>query len=390
MMNSRVCVYCGLKPASGSEHVFPKGLGGGPIYLNCVCKDCNNFFSSLEIELIQRSFVGFMRTAQGVQGYSKTTRRAPLRFAHVFYHDKDKHIVYEVGIETGIRPYFRPQIIRVGNSFIPVASDKKEARKFQDKFQHWIKQNNKVVISFPERRSDSYRIAKLKSKKGKPNWEKYETKKIRDALIYRAFHASDNMNADFQPRIFMDDKEQLFVRGQNTEQSLKFLLQLKDHIMQGKSIVSTDSGSKRIEVTTTFSFHVEKSNRALVKIALNCLLYAFPEVALDPALCLPKRYVLEDGPFTGQIERRNDLLDCAPGFHQVVFLQEKRGVVVRITLFEFCCYQFSIPRLKLPTESTMVAVLVNYNSGEIKIMNDAEFISWKCKVLQTRNASSKS
>ena len=93
------CVYCNINPVKNSDHVFPKSLGGENIYMDCVCDKCNNKFSKIERELFQKSIIGLMRSAEGVEGYSKNKRRpAPLKFPEIFQHDKEEKVVYEVGL----------------------------------------------------------------------------------------------------------------------------------------------------------------------------------------------------------------------------------------------------------------------------------------------------
>ena len=91
------CAYCNVNPPSNSEHVFPKGLGGENIYMDCVCNHCNNEFSLIERELFQKSFVAIMRSTEGIEGYSKNKRRrAPLKFPEIFQYVEADNVVYEI------------------------------------------------------------------------------------------------------------------------------------------------------------------------------------------------------------------------------------------------------------------------------------------------------
>lgn len=61
----KTCFYC-TKPYSGkdNEHIFPEGLGGQRLMMDCVCRECNDKFSRIENELISKSFLSFIRVAE--------------------------------------------------------------------------------------------------------------------------------------------------------------------------------------------------------------------------------------------------------------------------------------------------------------------------------------
>jgi hypothetical protein len=52
-MSLKTCIYCENVYEKDTEHVFPHGLGGQKLFINCVCADCNRYFSGLERELYQ-------------------------------------------------------------------------------------------------------------------------------------------------------------------------------------------------------------------------------------------------------------------------------------------------------------------------------------------------
>lgn len=77
-MENATCIYCKQgKPVElfNREHVIPQAFGtfeNNLTLINCVCKECNSFFSR-ELELIggRDSFEGLMRIKLGVKGFEK-------------------------------------------------------------------------------------------------------------------------------------------------------------------------------------------------------------------------------------------------------------------------------------------------------------------------------
>ncbi|SDH52113.1 HNH endonuclease [Mucilaginibacter gossypii] len=142
MLNiSKKCIYCGnTYTGKDGEHVFPFGLGGQNLYMDCVCEKCNNAFSALELELYQKSFVGLVRSVEGVEGYNPNKRNpAPFKAPVLLIFDEKNNVVFEVGQQVRMQVFIRPQLFKLNKKFYVEADNVESQRLFADTFVKWKK-----------------------------------------------------------------------------------------------------------------------------------------------------------------------------------------------------------------------------------------------------------
>jgi len=107
-----ICFYCKNSYTGNEEHVFPNGLGGQKLYIDCVCQQCNNYFSKLEGELYQKSPIALIRSTEGVESYTKRSAApAPFKAPILLIQDEVFGIIYEVGQYHPMKTFIRTQII---------------------------------------------------------------------------------------------------------------------------------------------------------------------------------------------------------------------------------------------------------------------------------------
>lgn len=104
------CIYCKIQYCKNTEHVFPLGLGGEDIMIDCVCDKCNNEFSKLERELYQKSPVALIRSNKGVIGNKSRNTASAFKAPLLLCQDDVTGVAYEVGQSEKMQVYLRPQI----------------------------------------------------------------------------------------------------------------------------------------------------------------------------------------------------------------------------------------------------------------------------------------
>lgn len=329
------CVYCNTNPVGKSDHVFPKSLGGENIYMDCVCDECNNKFSKIERELFQKSIIGLMRSAEGIEGYSKNKRRpAPLKFPEIFQHDKEEKVVYEIGIYNGFKPFMRPQIIRIKEKFYAEGGSIEEVKKFVDAFNKWRKENLVMVTHLAKDKSGKSSGVKYILSEGRFHNEKTEVNKIKKEILHYSLMKDAELKNDFEPRLFFDDSDNLIARSREPKEGIEFMNALLDYCNTEAAKFSSYKEKKIKEpISVSFKFNMEMAQQALVKIGLNSLMHYYPDTRYNPLLNAAKGFVNSGTEFPAAISDRMNFLDTSNDIHYVLFYQLQEGLLVRVSLF---------------------------------------------------------
>jgi len=362
---ANLCCYCNTNPSAKSEHVFPASLGGEALYMDCVCDKCNNDFSPLEIELIQKSPVGMMKSVAEVSGYKKKQYWSnPIKYPEIFMHDHKEHIVLEVGLHGKFRPHLRTQIIKIKEEIHTASSLKEEATEFANLLHEWVKHHRTVCTRLPSNKNDNFDVVKIDIQGNSSLRHNEIKKKIKNEIVIYALTdgQEENLLNDFEPRLFIDDRKRLLIRARNIEEGLQLIETIVKVIYNKQPITSIENyvlpSSEWIKIH--FGFDVIKAQRALMKIGLNVLMYYYPELKYDPRLSNAKQYVLNETPFNGGLADRNEIFDKSDSTHQVFFMQHAEGVMVRICLFSYITYLFALPGLMIKKPGEAFGLIVDY------------------------------
>ncbi|MFZ6014437.1 MAG: HNH endonuclease [Bacteroidota bacterium] len=374
----KLCVYCDRNAVTNSEHVFPYGLGGENIFLDCVCSACNSEFSKLERELIQKSIVGLIRSEVGLEGYSKNKiHPSPFKQATIFHHDESSGIVYEVGQSKGFEIYIRPQILRKDNAYYLEGASQQELEKFSKVFIKWLK-DNPVVVQLPVPSASPNAIRFIKTG-NQYSYETYTVAKVRKEIILKIVGEDDRYFEQITPRIFLDDEDKIFVRAKSLEEAADFLMGLLN-LIENKTPLNSykkDLAATPI-IAVSFNFDNKKVERAVVKIAMNLLFHYYPETRGSAMFHSAKQFVLmgdrTDLPcYLGQPIASIDKIENS---HSVSFVQYEKKLVMRINLFSgkvIFCLELKGFSIMKPGEHS--AVDIDYIKRKQKFLSKHELLT---------------
>ena len=372
------CVYCEVNDANKSEHAFPHSLGGANVYMDCVCNECNNKFSALERELLQKSLIGMMRSYAGIEGYNKDKiRPAPLKYPEIFFHDKTDHIVYEIGLYQGFSPFMRPQIIEVNSKFYFEGPSKEEIITYVDLYNKWRHENLVLVTQFPKNKGDDYEAVKYKEEEDGITYQSISLKRVKkEIILYTLMKDNDEMKDDFEPRLFLDDRKKLVLRCRGIEEGIDFMKRLLEYTKNPAPFGSYNQDKpEKPQIRVSMKFDIVKMQRALVKIGLNCLMHYHPETRNDSLLDEAKSFVLNETQIKSAIQPKVQFLDAGNEMHYILFYQLNEGLMVRTSLFEGqFIYTFLIEKLKLYRPGQFSGVEVCYKTREQNYLNMDEFL----------------
>lgn len=364
MSNSETqfCVYCKTNPVAKSEHVFPKGLGGQSLYMDCVCDTCNNEFSVYERELIQKSPIGIMRSVAGLEGRNPNKNRpAPLKGANLFFFDEESKVVYEMGQHHKFYPYVRPQLIEIENELYLELPSESDFKLMNLAITRWI-HNGALLIDLPKT-DGGFRTIKFIKHDNRYLTEELYTSSTKNSAIFQLTKTDYEFYNFLTPRLFMDDDNDLHVRASSKEEAVAFIQKLLHALDQRKTFKSYKHNfPEQPVINVQMSFNGLMLERALVKIGLNCLMHYYPKTKENVLLDEAKRFVKYNTPFQNRfLDERKYWIDNLTDSHSVLFVQQREGLLVRINLFEGSfIFSFYLKDLIVQTPPSTSGIDINY------------------------------
>jgi hypothetical protein len=167
------------------------------------------------------------------------------------------------------------------------------------------------------------------------------------------------------PRLYLDDEKKLRVRARTKDEAAVFLKKFLDYTLTAP-IFNSFKGSdiSHAIINVGFSFDGLMFDQALVKIALNCLLYYFPAVKTSQALVSIVSFVMTGEPGANAAwDQKNQVLDSKENHHNIFFAQAEDHTHIRISLFngQFA-YGFWINDLRLFPSKNYARLLIDYKN----------------------------
>lgn len=370
------CLYC-TNPyfEDNNEHVFPEGLGGAKVYIDCVCSKCNSSFSGLETELLKNSPVAFIRNAKGVSKFN-----APL---HLMFDEKHQ-LVFEVSQIEGFQIYVRPQLMFFDGRY-RVYGNEKNAKEFSKICKEWFTTNLRIVteyvnienkVSYVEFRkeSDHYTIIK--------NSDQFI---VKDEITIQLLDETNKLYPYLTPRLYLDDrnpeKKRLRIRAKTQDEAINFIKNYLDLEFTNKNANETVENQyifyKDPEIYVGLSHNQSKLERAVVKIGLNCLMHYFP-MSKKGSLLDPYTTYVKTGfkSFNVLSEEKCQIKDSLQETHNIFFYQSNSFVNIRLSLFNgFVVYNFSILHLSIMPTNEYSRLVIDYKRKINRFENINQFLT---------------
>ncbi|MDW8848915.1 HNH endonuclease [Flavobacterium sp. MMLR14_040] len=367
------CVYCQTLYPKNTEHVFPLGLGGEKIMIDCVCDKCNNEFSKLERELYQKSPVALIRSTEGVIGNKSRNSVSAFKASLLLCQDDASGIVYEVGQSERMQVFIRPQIIQIKNTFYVEADHQDNLNALMVKFKSWKYNNLRLISKLPESKLTETNYLEIEKTENNYFCKKIKGHlKIKNEIILDILPRSHHLHNSLNTRIYFDDLRNLKIRAKTETAAVKFILELLKFSDSKEMMNSYVSDTKNMkEVSVGFSFNSKKCEQALVKIALNTLFHYYPasrnQIPIQPYLDFVKT---GKRTFSAGLEAKKWILDSQPNTHNIFLYQSESFLSIRISLFngQFV-YHFLIPSLQLIKPGKYSQFIVDYKLNKNQINN---------------------
>jgi hypothetical protein len=226
-----VCLYCRISFwGGGREHVFPKGLGGQDIFLDSVCPDCNKKFSKYETALMRDSPISLIRSVEGLEGYGGSRTPSPFRAPILLSFDPNHKVVYEVGQHYPLDNFVRPQIILVEDVFYIEGDTQERLQLLVKTLNIWRRDSRLTVIKEYNGPKSSLRWIEFLDKQTHYGWQEVNaptTKK--GAMKLSVLSDKSELFPFLDPRCFLDDDDELWVRARSIDGAIAFVARLMHH-----------------------------------------------------------------------------------------------------------------------------------------------------------------
>ena len=381
-MEEKKCRYCGnfYQKTGKGEHVFPYGLGGENLYMNCVCDNCNNYFSTLERELLQKSLIGMMRSTEGIEGYKPSKEKpAPFKAPLLLMEDDKTGIVYEVGQFYQMQIFIRPQVICIDGKYY-LETDTNEGRvKLFEKYKNWKTTNLRIIVRMPISKQDSIGFIQFVNLNDHYSSEmKEERIIIRDEIFFEPLAVSHNLYEKLTPRLFIDDDDRLRIRARTLEEAIVFIEKFLKLTLQ--QVILYSYGGEDIYqpvISVGYSFDVFKTEQALVKIGINCLLYYYPTIQNDTALNDSISFVKNGLPLIQRsVDTKSQIIDSCEDTHNIFFYQTENSTCIRISLFNGgFVFAFYVLNLKIFQRHEYNRLIIDYKNRVNKFEDMSTFLN---------------
>jgi hypothetical protein len=367
------CIYCNSNYDINTEHVFPLGLGGENIMMDCVCSSCNNAFSNLERELYQKSPVALMRSCQGIVGNKSRNAISAFKAPILLCQDDITKVVYEVGQSESMQVYIRPQIMQINDVFYVETDQLDNLNTLMKKFKAWKYSNLRIVIKLPESKQKAPEFVQIEKIDNKYSHTSFsEQLKIKNEIFLNQIPNSHHLHKFMDPRIYLDECGNLKIRARTKKDAVKFILALLKFSDSKKLMTSYAPNTENMkEISVGFNFDSKKSEQGLVKITLNTIFHYYPAARSQTVMHPYLDFVNSgDKKFLAGLERKNSILDSGVNTHNIFLYQSKTFLRARISLFNGqVAYQFFIPGLNIMEQNRFTQVIVDYKLNKNLIRN---------------------
>lgn len=372
------CFYCSNTYPKDTEHVFPDGLGGQKLFMPCVCEKCNNDFSKLEGELYQKGIPALMRSVEGITKQKKQNKPTYFKAPILLTFDEKNKIVYEVNQNNEFKISLKSQIIKINSKFYLESSSQKDVDTLTNKFKKWRKDCLKIILKFPDKDNNSTSYIQFQIDDNKVSSKKAESfEKVKNSIIVEILD-NHELSKHLEPRIFLDNKNDLRLRAKSIEESIDFI---KHFLIFTSKPVKLKSFSREINdngiVYVGHNFDSLKNEQAMVKIMLNCLIYYFPNSENSTSLENAKTFVKNGKTeLKRSIEKTDKIIDSKEKSHNIFFQQYQNNVRVRLSLFNGqLCYSIIIENLLILPNMDYNRLIIDFVKRVNRLESKNDFLT---------------
>ena len=376
MTETKKCRYCqDSYVGDGREHVFPKGMGGPDIYMDIVCRNCNEKFSVYELALMRDSPVAFMRSVEGIEGYGHYDKGAFLAPILLTF-DQDTKVVYEVGQRYPFENFIRPQFISINGAFYVEGDTLDNLKSLDKKFAHWKREVRIIVLkTLP---NDKATIQWLEFVDNGATYEvNSSSKKSKEAIKIDILPETHGLFTHLSPRLFISDLGELRVRAPSIEEAIDFLIELMDYTRKAVPLSSYKKGTFTNPVIyVSQKFNGIQFSQGLIKIGINCLMHYYQTFRDDNAFNECISFVMTgNGRIEIKGEGRDSIKDSGERTHNLFFQQMTFGMNVRIGFFNGAggAFSFNVMGLMVMSPGEFNRLVIDYNSHTMEFQDRTMF-----------------
>lgn len=408
---NNMCIYCGKTNEFNVEHVFPCGLGGHDdswILDDCVCMECNEKFSKLELELLRKSPIGISRLKFQDSGRKRGAKTEPpmLQPVRSFHFEKELGYIIEIEIKPKFIAEFVPQlIIDPPKSHMIADLDNSEhllISKLRDLFKEDMVQ---VIEKSPDDDKKLLNVELYKLQEGRFKLVKsYEIEKApTDGLWLAQVPPLEELIQDgvlwkLHSRFFLHKKKTVNYRSSSKESlvvdlnSLYYFLKELEELKEIPTAVERTLIKPHVDFSIVFDPEIVR--RAIAKIGFNFLIKVMGRTYVsDAAFDDLKSSVLEGKPNTPHSEFVHGdifhkLIGTPPVEHHAMYLMsivKDDGRVFIIFVIQLYGGEplnvFLSVDAPNPGWSFPIYFLVDYQSRRVKRVDSQEYNRTYCNTL---------
>lgn len=274
-------------------------------------------------------------------------------------------------------------MISVGGRFHIEGESTKTVTVLTKKLELWVTESLRVINS---KNLKSGSVNEFIEFHNVDNTFSFEAKvgklKVKDEIRVDVMAETDKLHSLVTPRLFLDNRNprhnRLRIRAKSFNEGNEFLKDFLNSTKTKKKITSYPYKDLDYSpVTAELSWNERKLERALAKIAVNCLIHYLPDSKDQTAIMPALKYVRYDNSnISAALENKNNLIDNTPNTHNIFFYQLSDNFSIRISLFNgIFVFNIYIPTLKLLPEMNYKRLIIDFRNRKNNFQNEAEFLS---------------
>lgn len=396
------CVYCDQNKNFNNEHMFPAGLGGDDksfLLTNCVCKTCNDYFSTLEVELSRKTPSALARLMQQSLGRDRggKTSEPTMQVENSYIIDTDGTLL-ETKISAKMKATLVPQVHIIGQKINFTATEPDELVKFLSELKHTL---NKQTVSIVEKITGEdgkkylVRVVLLNAPLLTISDTFLHEKPPKNSIwikegVQHLKRTGPNSVAHLTPRFYLHNGKTITYKSADSSNILEDLRKVRQFIDQYDGTAGyTDTTIDQPLISVEMGFDYKKVTQAFAKIGMNFVIYlAGPAYARDPGFQSIKtkiRWGASDinvnavdssDPFYQALGSQPEKTHCM-ALHNFAIGHGRSAIVFHLKLYGGAIIEIFLAE-NIPTPSWGIETkfaLIHFNEHRIEVLGEREFFT---------------